>query len=143
MTKQTYRLINKAVMMNASAMLHNVPCDGSIEVIIQEYKKPRSSQQNAKQWADVLATIADQAWIEGRQYPVEVWHEFLKAKFLPESHLQGETSDKYKKYIELPDGSIKMVGSTTQLTTKGFSNYMENITAYAAVELGVQFRTRD
>ena len=142
MKHQTYRLLNSAVKMNMLAMINNLPLDGSIEVTIKAYKKPRTGSQNALQWAEAIATIAEQAYILGKAYSPNVWHEFLKAKFLPEKYTEGETLEGYQKYIELPDGQIKMVGSTTKLTTKGFSNYMEQVYAYATQELGVQFGMR-
>ena len=143
MKRQLYRLINPSVKMNMLAMINNLPLDGSIQVVIEPYKKPRTSSQNALQWAEAISTIAEQAYILGKAYSPNVWHEFLKAKFLPEKYIEGETMEGYQKYIELPDGQIKMVGSTTKLTTKGFSNYMEQVYAYAVTELGVQFHANE
>lgn len=139
MEKQTYRLVNKAVMMNASAMLHNLPTDGSIEVIYRPYKKPSSYEQRKLMWGVRLAEISQQAWMNGRQYSPKVWHEYLKTMFLPDAFIEGETLDGYVKWVDLPDGSRRMVGSTTKLTTKGQVNYMTAVEAFASQELGVQF----
>lgn len=125
--------------MNASAMLHNLPLDGSMECILRPYKKPSSNEQRKRMFGYIVGEIASQGWLEGRQFSVEVWHEYLKAKFLPESFQEGITLDGYHKYLEMPDGSLKMVGSTTMLTARGHGNYITECEAWAAQELGVRF----
>jgi hypothetical protein len=130
-------------MMNASAMLHNLPLDGSMECVLRPYKKLSSNQQRRRMFGYVVGEIASQAWLQGKQYSAEVWHEFLKAKFLPETHQDGITREGYMKYMELPDGSIKMVGSTTQLTTLGHTNYVTECEAFAVQELGVRFSAEE
>lgn len=137
--QQKYRLINKPTLMNLSAMLNNLPLDGSKEVVIREYVKPQSHQQRKLMFGVRLEEIAKQAWIERRQYPVSTWHEFFKEKYLPESFVEGETLEGYQKWIEMPDGTLRMIGSTTKLTTRGQVNYMHQVESFAAQELGVMF----
>lgn len=133
----SFHLTSKAVVMNASAMLNNLPVDGSQEVVIRPYVRKRRDIANNLYWVR-LAEISSQAWLEGRQFSSEVWAEYLKAKFLPEQFTEGETLDGYVKYADMPDGSIKMIGSTTMLTTRGFANYLTQVEAFGS-ELGVQF----
>jgi hypothetical protein len=137
--QQKYRLVNAAVKMNAMAMVNSLPLDGSKELILRDYVKPQSHEQRKLMWGIRLAEIAQQAWIAGRQWPVEVWHEYFKEKFLPDGLIEGETLDGYIKWLDMPDGSRKMVGSTTKLTTKGQIVYMTQVEAFATQELGVQF----
>lgn len=139
MNKQSYRLTSAAVMMNASGMLHNLPVDGSVEVIFRDYKKASTQEQRKLMFGIRLAEIAEQAWVNGRQFDVATWHEFFKVQFLPEVFMEGETLDGYAKWKEMPNGRMAMVGSTTRLTTRGQCNYATRIESYAAQELGVQF----
>lgn len=125
-----------------STVIDNLPADGSMEIEIQPRTEARSTSQNAKQWADVLAQISSQAWVAGKQYSPEVWHEHLKRLFLPDSHDPDLTRNEYEKWAELPDGSLKCVGSTTKLTKKGFSQYMTQVESYASQDLGVIFYIR-
>lgn len=111
--------------------------------MIQRRTEARSVSQNAKQWADVLAQIAEQAWVDGKQYAPEIWHEHLKRMFLPESYDPELTRAGYVKWAELPDGSLKCVGSTTKLTKRGFSQYMTQIEVFAAQDLGVTFYVQE
>jgi hypothetical protein len=77
--------------------------------------------------------------VEGKRYSEEVWHEILKARFLPDQPTDGITLKGYKKWLEMPDGSMHLVGSTTKLTTRGFSKYLEDCMAWGASELGIRF----
>lgn len=135
----TYRIINKAVQANCIAMVSNLPLDGSMEVVIREYKKISTNEQRRRMFGFVVAEIAEQAEFNGRKYPTAVWHEVLKEKFLPNSFIPGITREGYVKYIEMPNGSLKIIGSTKQLTTRGHMNYVLECEAWAAQELGVKF----
>lgn len=139
----TYRLTSKSIMQSAIAMLNNMPLDGTMECDLRPYKKPSSDQQRRRMFGYVVGEIAAQAWLQGKQYSQEVWHEYLKAKFLPEAFKEGITREGYVKYLEMPDGGIKMVGSTTQLTTLGHTNYVTECEAFAAQELGVRFSAEE
>lgn len=85
----------------------------------------RSEAQNRRYWGKgVLHQIAEQATVEGRKYPPEVWHAFAKKKFLG--------------VLELPDGSLEGK-STTNLTKAQFSDFCTQVEAWASTELGVHF----
>ena len=91
-----------------------------------------------------MKDISEQAYIGGKQFDVEIWHEFLKAKFLPNPEcadvaLLVKNPEKYQLFAPMPDGSMKCVGSTTQLTVRGFGEYMEAVQAWAVTECGVMF----
>ena len=101
--------------------------------------KKRTNNQNAKHWADVMEQIAEQVSIHDKKYDKETWHEQFKRLFLPEESQEGITTEKYKKWMALPSGKYHLIGSTTQLTKKGFSEYMQRVEHYAATELGVTF----
>lgn len=110
---------------------------------IAPYKKKRSNGQNSFQWVALLGDFSMQAIIDGRQFAANVWHEHLKEQFLPESYEEGITLKGYMKWQEMPDGKLRMVGSTTKLTTKGFSEYMDRCYAYGGGELGIRFTAVD
>ena len=87
--------------------------------MILELRKPkRSLEQNRYYWA-ILTDISEQV-VPGRAYEPSIWHEYLRALFLPE------------RMIELPDGSVKMVeGSTAELKLDEFSEYVEKVMKWA------------
>jgi len=125
------------------ALLPNLPLDEAnpIEVIIREPVKARGMDQNALMWVGPLADIAAQAWVDGRQFSADVWHEHFKREYLPEEFDPELTKEGYRKWDYTPAGERVLVGSTTQLTKRGFSQYLEQIEADGA-GMGVQFGAR-
>lgn len=92
-----------------------------LAVIVMEHKSRRSTDQNKRYWA-ILNEIAEMAWIDGKQFSPEAWHEFFRRKFIG--------------CEELPGGQTCGI-STTTLNVHEFTEYMNKIEAYAASELGI------
>lgn len=129
-TRQHLQSLQAFLGSNCGAMAR----DGRpMAVRCTEYREPRSNPQNDLMWARI-EQIAAQAWVAGRQYDKNTWHEHMKRQHLPE-----ETRDGVKKWRDLPDGSQALAMSTTDLDTQEFSDYIERLTADAATELGVDF----
>jgi hypothetical protein len=105
----------------AREMVDNAP-DGHI----LEVRTPkRSLDSNRYYWA-VLGDISEQV-VPGKAYEPSIWHEYLRALFLPE------------RMVELPDGSIKMLEpSTSELNQAKFSEYTEKVVKWA-LEHDVRF----
>lgn len=144
-TQRTIRLAGPAQLETALAMLRNAPLDSGqpLELILREEKKLRGMDQNSAMWAGPLRDIAQQGWVGGRQYIDKVWHEHFKELFLPEDddpELPELTKDGYRKWDHTPSGKRVLVGSTGQLTRKGFTRYLTQVEAFGA-DLGVQFHT--
>ena len=98
----------------AHQMVDSAP-DGHV---IELRPPKRSLEQNRYYWA-VLTDISEQV-VPGRAYEPSIWHEYLRALFLPE------------RMIELPDGSVKMIeGSTAELKLNEFSEYLEKVIKWA------------
>ena len=100
----------------------------TLRVIVTEDEKRRNSEQNRRYWGYILKTISDQAWVNGRQFDKDVWHEWFARKF-------GVCED-----ITLPNGEIIVRRkSTTDMTIGEFSEYMNLVESDAAHDLGVIF----
>ena len=93
--------------------------DGIYYVRVELSRKPRSLNQNNYYWGVVLPIIADYTG----NTPDEL-HNIFKRMFLP------------PKTIMYRNKAIKMPSSTTELSTVGFAEYIDRITAEAG-ELGV------
>ncbi|MBR8169002.1 recombination protein NinB [Burkholderia cenocepacia] len=99
-----------------------------LRVIVTAEEKQRNALQNRLYWGAILKAVAEQAWVDGRQYDKDAWHEYFARKF-------GVCDE-----LVLPDGEIILRRkSTTQMTVGEFSEYLNQIQAYAAAELGVEF----
>ena len=104
--------------------LQNV-LQGSGRWVLTVTRRKRTQPQNRRYWGNgVLAQIAAQAVVNGKQYSAEVWHEQFKRMFLGVE--------------ELPDGSLRAVPSKDKDTAE-FSEFCAKVEAYAATELGVTF----
>lgn len=98
---------------------------GSGRWVLSVTRRKRTSRQNRRYWGKgVLAQVSEQAVVNGKQYPAEVWHEQFKRQFIG--------------VVELPSGEV--IGqSSTGLCTTEFSAFCDQVEAYAATELGVTF----
>ena len=103
-------------------------------VRVAPYRKKRSDEQNALMWV-WLTQIADQAWVAGRRFGDETWHEHFKRECLPETCAKG-----VDKWRVLPSGERVLVMSTTDLNTEEFSTYMTRFSALSATDYGVTLR---
>ena len=98
---------------------------GDLQIIIAPKKSKRTLEQNKLLWA-VYNELAEQAFVDGRLFHSEIWHEYCKGRFL------GYTE------IMLPDGKlIKTPISTTTLNTAEMTDYINRIMAYGASEFGI------
>lgn len=98
-----------------------------LRVIVTEDEKKRTTQANAFYWGAVLTAIAEQVWIDGKQYGKDVWHEHFAGRHLPHTE------------IVTPFGEIiSRRKSTTELTVSEFSDYLHRVQS-DAVGMGVIF----
>jgi hypothetical protein len=140
---RTIRLVGQMQKDAAIAVINNLPIDSDkpLVVTIAEEKKIRGLDANGLMWVGPLKQISEQAWVEGKRYSDVVWHEMFKREFLPEDNdleIEDLAKSGYQKWAIDPMGNKVLIGSTTQLTKKGFSQYLEQIHAYGA-SLGVMF----
>jgi hypothetical protein len=85
----------------------------------------RSAEQNKRYWA-LLRSISEQAWVDGRRFDSETWHELFRRQYIGTEE------------INLPDGTrIERGISTTTLSVSEFTSFMDRIEQYAAEQLGV------
>lgn len=141
------RVVGEMQRQTVIALAGNIPVDAHkpVEVVFREPPKQRSLDANARMWVGPLKCIAEQAWLEGRQYSDETWHRHFKKMFLPDPDLLSpeelakrvKNPETYRKWEIDPGGDRECVGSTTELTPFGFGEYLTQIEALAG-ELGVE-----
>lgn len=92
-------------------------------------EKKRTAEQNRFYWKARMEYLQENAWVNGRRFSKEAWHEHLAEMFCP------------RREIELPNGEIKSIRiSTTDMKVKEFSDYIQEIDAWCAMELGIDFQ---
>jgi len=90
-------------------------------VHLMAYSSQRTISQNKLYWR-LLQDIAETAWIDGRQFSKDAWHETFRHRFLPRA--------------ETPEGELPV--STASLTVREFTDYINRVESYAATELGLE-----
>ena len=94
-----------------------------LAVTVSEAKSKRSGDQNKRYWA-LLQHIAENAWVEGRQYSAEAWHEHYKRTLIG--------------FEDVPGGGTVGI-STASLNVGEFTEYMDKVQNYAQDNLAVEF----
>jgi len=106
-----------------AALIQSLPVETvPYQVEVKRYRKKRSVEANARYWSIVSAIAHGMAeQMDGEYHHPEVWHEWLATRFL--GVVPGPFGDPVRK-------------STARLNTSDFSEYMEEVEAWAA-EQGV------
>lgn len=99
-----------------------------LAITIKNEKAKRSDAQNARYFGYILAQIAEQAFVNGKQYDKDTWHEYYKRKFIG--------------IVELPDGNTR-AKSSANLPVDEFKEFSDKVEADAATEHGVLFYERE
>lgn len=141
--RRPFLLRDEAVRDNLIRVIQNLPLDADhpLEIVIDERRPTRRLSQQAYLFAGPLKDIAEQAWVDGKQFDITTWAEFLKRELLPEEFDPEYCKDSYVKWRYDPSGNRILTGSTTELTVKGMANYITGVLAFGG-NLGVQFTER-
>jgi hypothetical protein len=127
--EQSIAAINSIIQSNWKPMNES---GTPLFVIITSTEEKRRAQQNKYYWAVVIRSIAEQAWVGGKQFSTEAWHELF-------AQMYGVHKD-----VTLPHGEVVTKRlSTTEMKVREFSEFTEKVTAYGALELGVRFPAQE
>ena len=122
LTKDNKRPLMTTIYNNLGVWLE---ANAELEVCIRPYNSKRSVEQNRRLWK-IYGELADKAWVNGRRYSAETWHEYCKGMFLG------------YELKAMPDGTeIKTPISTTTLNTAEMTDYQNRLQAWAAREFGI------
>lgn len=104
-----------------------------LAVTVQPEEDARTIQQLRFYWGVVLKEISEQARIGGQQYAADAWHELAKRQFLPRKTKRTHVAGKARPVI------TTTIGTTKGLGIRKMSKFLEELMAFAATDLGVQF----
>ena len=122
-TPENRRAVFKLLYENSEKWL----LQGDLQITVALKKSRRTIEQNKRLWA-LYGELSQNAWVNGRQFTAEVWHEYLKGLFIG-----------YNETV-LPSGEVlKTPISTTTLNTAEMTAYQDKITAYGASEFGIEW----
>lgn len=133
-TREAAHLAARDGYMQAQLLI----ADGKrVKVTFEEAEDDRSVQQNRFYWGPCLKEISEQAFMNGSKWSPDAWHEAFKRVFL------GYEVIKVKVAGRTRATAYRRLRSTTELSVRAMSNYLDEIQAHAATELGVRFSVRD
>lgn len=98
-----------------------------------EHEDDRSLKQNRFYWGPCLREISAQAEIEGQRWTAEAWHELFRRQFLGYEIEKVHVAGRKRPVIN------RRLRSTAKLKVRAFGKYLDEIQAFAATELGVEF----
>lgn len=104
-----------------------------VRIVAQEHEEDRTLQQNRYYWGAVLREISEQAQICGQRWTVDAWHELFKRQFLGYRIEKAIVAGRKRPVI------YRKLKSTTDLGVRAFGKYLDEIQAFAATDLGVEF----
>ncbi len=116
---RTFVCRGQVELQRAADVVRGLAPDKPWRIELVPHRNKRSSEQNARLWA-IYGEIA-----KGTGHTCDEIHEAMKAKFLP------------PQWIRVGDEEVKVIASSTKLDVKEFSEFMEQVEAFAASELGV------
>lgn len=105
----------------------------SVDVYLSVHEDDRSLRQNKFYWGYVIKTIASQARIEGQRYTGDAWHELFKREHLGYEVKKVSVAGSRRKRV------IRRLRSTTDLTVRQMSKFLESVIAFAVTDLNVVF----
>lgn len=103
-----------------------------LQAVVSEYKQTRSNEQNAFMWKAILEPTSEQGWHAGKRMSEEGWNLAFKIMFLPETCSKG-----LSKWFYAPSGERTLTMSTSDLNVDEMRLYLDEISAFAATDLGV------
>lgn len=110
----------------ASKKFNELP-DGQYTLTVEKYFGQRTNQQNKYYWGCVIPLVSDGLVNVGYKEfkDSELVHEYLKKEFLTKKIGNENTGE----FLEVP-------GSTKELSTKDFNDFIENVAQWCAEFLG-------
>lgn len=99
-----------------------------LRVILTDEDADRLDEQIAFYFGVVVKATTEQAWVAGRQYSKQSWHEYFAEMFLPLIE------------VELPNGQLitrRQSIARGKIGVRAMAKFTEEVEAYVASELGV------
>jgi len=139
-TREGANKVANLVYQQAKLMI----ADGKrVRIRCEEAKDVRSLRQNAFLWGHVYSSISLQAVVCGERWISEAWHELMKRMFLGYRYEVVERMPGQPEIADKRQRVRRVLRSTTELSVKEMSQYLEKVLAYGVTDLGVEFETMD
>lgn len=105
----------------------------TLELEFRLHEDAKTDRQRRYLHGVIFKEISQQVSLGGSKYDLKVWKEHFRERFLgfrTVTFINPLTGKRYRRRVRV---------STEDLGVKGYSNYIDRVTAFAVTELGVQF----
>lgn len=103
-----------------------------IAIVAQPEEDAKTVQQGKFLWGVVYREMSEQAQIGGQKYSAEAWHELAKRQFLPRRKKMVRVAGRARPVVSTT------IGTTVGLSVRKMSAFIEQVIAFAQVDLGVR-----
>ena len=127
---QAHGVLTKVLWPQAKALLM---AGNRLQIELRLSEDVLTDKQRRYLHGFILKTIAEQALVNGERFPLKVWKEFLRDKFLGHKVVTTKnpmTGKKVRRRVRV---------STEDLGVKGYAEYIDRVAAFAATDLGIEF----
>ena len=107
----------------------NTMAGTKMTMTVKPQEDERTLRQNAWYWGVMLKEISEQARVLGQKYTADAWHELGKRQHLPRKVKKTVVAGRKKKVVTVS------IGSTTGLSVRAMSNYLDKFSAFAFATL--------
>lgn len=130
------QLYSRAKAQVAALGVERVDADGEVHrrrwrFVFGEEEDDRSLRQNRFLWGVVYRQISERAQVNGQRYTAEAWHELFKRQFLGFEVIKAPVAGRKRTTV------YRRLRSTTGLTVKQMSEYLDQVIAFASTDLGL------
>jgi len=101
-----------------------------LRVIVAEDDSDRLDEQIAYYFGVVIRAFSEQAWVGGKLFSKEAWHEELAARFLPQKEIIRPSGEIVLRRQSIARGHIGV---------KAMAAYTTQCQVYGATEFGIDF----
>jgi len=101
-----------------------------LRVIVTEDERDRLDEQISFYFGVAIKRLSEEAWVDGRLFSKEAWHEELASRFLPATEIVTPSGEIVLRRQSIARGRIGV---------KAMATFITQVQAYAATEHGIEF----
>lgn len=127
MSNRIIIILDSTIRTHAESVIHSLPADGSMEIVIREHKPNRSLDQNSKLWA-MLGEISAQVNWYGNKLTSENWKDVFTASLKKQTVVPGI------------DGGFVVCGTSTRKMSRAEMSELIELMEAFGVDHDVKFQ---
>lgn len=125
--REFYVAAEEGIQALARALRVQIEQDRKLSVVVRDWDA-KGAPRDHRRYRAIVAHVAEQVQLSGKRMSRTTWHQFFKEKFLHP--------------VDRP-GMLPAIPSIGELQRKALREFVNEVEAYAATELGVALPYRE